>query len=158
MGEGWILNDEKEKRYINGASKALETMLNSQDDKIVMEAITLVKGVARGEITKVYKVILTTPYSYSNEYHEKHDFTADPAVGKSEPKHLRSCCGCSGRTGWEQCVDPRRTFDIPHLMTDNTRGDIENAIPQLIQRLDDSDSYVRRAVVNAMVELAKNGM
>jgi hypothetical protein len=43
-------------------------------------------------------------------------------------------------------------------MTDNTRGVVENTIPQLIQMLDDSDSYVRRAVVNGIVELAKSGV
>jgi hypothetical protein len=43
-------------------------------------------------------------------------------------------------------------------MIDNTRGAVENTIPQLIQKLDDSNSDVRRAVVNVIVELAKNGM
>jgi hypothetical protein len=43
-------------------------------------------------------------------------------------------------------------------MIDTNRGAVENTIPQLIHKLDDSDSYVRRAVVNGIVELAKNGM
>jgi hypothetical protein len=41
-------------------------------------------------------------------------------------------------------------------MADTTRGAIENLIPQLIQKLEDSDSDVRMAVVNAMVELSEN--
>jgi hypothetical protein len=43
-------------------------------------------------------------------------------------------------------------------MIDNTRGAVENTIPQLIQKLDDSDSDVRRAVVDRIVELANNGV
>jgi hypothetical protein len=43
-------------------------------------------------------------------------------------------------------------------MTDNTRGAVENTIPLLIQKLDHSDSDVRRVVVNGIVELAKNGV
>jgi hypothetical protein len=43
-------------------------------------------------------------------------------------------------------------------MIDTNRGTVENTIPQLIHKLDDSDSFVRRAVVNGIVELAKNGM
>jgi hypothetical protein len=43
-------------------------------------------------------------------------------------------------------------------MTDNTRGAVENTIPKLIQKLDDSNSDVRRAVVNGIVELAKSGV
>jgi hypothetical protein len=43
-------------------------------------------------------------------------------------------------------------------MTDNTREAVENSIPKLIQKLDHSDSYVRRAVVNGIVELAKSGV
>jgi hypothetical protein len=43
-------------------------------------------------------------------------------------------------------------------MSDTTRGAIENTIPQLIQLLDDADSYVRSAVVDGIVELAKNSV
>jgi hypothetical protein len=43
-------------------------------------------------------------------------------------------------------------------MTENTRGAVENTIPQLIHKLDDSDWSVRWAVVDGIVELAKNGM
>jgi hypothetical protein len=43
-------------------------------------------------------------------------------------------------------------------MIDTNRGTVENTIPQLIHKLDDSDSSVRRAVVNGIVELAKNGL
>jgi hypothetical protein len=43
-------------------------------------------------------------------------------------------------------------------MAENTRGAVENMIPQLIQKLDDSDSDVCRAAVNGIVELAKNGV
>jgi hypothetical protein len=43
-------------------------------------------------------------------------------------------------------------------MADNTRGAVENTIPQLIQKLDDSDSDVRISVVNTIVELAKDGV
>jgi HEAT repeat protein len=44
------------------------------------------------------------------------------------------------------------------LILDGLVDAIKNTIPQLIQRLDDSDSDVRQAVVNAMAELAKSGM
>jgi hypothetical protein len=43
-------------------------------------------------------------------------------------------------------------------MTDNTRVAIENMIPQLIQKLDHSGSDVRRAVVDVVAKLAKNGV
>jgi hypothetical protein len=43
-------------------------------------------------------------------------------------------------------------------MTDTAREAVENSIPKLIQKLDDSDSDVRRAVVNGIVELAKSGV
>jgi hypothetical protein len=43
-------------------------------------------------------------------------------------------------------------------MIDTTRGTVENTIPQLIHKLDHSDSYVRSTVVNGIFELAKNGM
>jgi hypothetical protein len=50
--------------------------------------------------------------------------------------------------------------DVGHAsyrMTDNTRGAIVDTIPQLIRKLDHSVSDVRGAVVNVIVELAKNG-
>jgi hypothetical protein len=43
-------------------------------------------------------------------------------------------------------------------MADNTCGSIEATIPQLIHKLDDSDSDVRWAVGDGIVELAKDGM
>jgi hypothetical protein len=55
----------------------------------------------------------------------------------------------------------RSKQDVGHTsyrMTDNTRGAVENSIPQLIKQLDDSDSNVRKAVVDGIVELAKNGV
>jgi hypothetical protein len=55
------------------------------------------------------------------------------------------------------CRSKQDVGHTPYRMTDNTRGAVENSIPQLI-KLDDSDSDVRRAVVDGIVELAKNGM
>jgi hypothetical protein len=43
-------------------------------------------------------------------------------------------------------------------MTDIARGAIEDTIPQLIQKLDDSNLDVRRAVMDGIVQLAKNGV
>jgi hypothetical protein len=56
------------------------------------------------------------------------------------------------------CRSTENVQNISYRVTDNTRGAIEKMIPLLIWRLDDEDPYVRGAVVNAMVELAKNGV
>jgi hypothetical protein len=55
-------------------------MLNSQDNEITMEAITLIEGVAKSEMMGAYKVILTTPYSFSNGNHGKYDLATHPAI------------------------------------------------------------------------------
>jgi hypothetical protein len=43
-----------------------------------------------------------------------------------------------------------------YLVTGDLCSAIGNAIPQLISRLDDSATFVRQAVINAMAELVKN--
>jgi hypothetical protein len=56
------------------------------------------------------------------------------------------------------CRSTENVQNISYQVPDNTLGAIEKMIPLLIQRLGDSSLYVRGAVVNAMVELAKNGV
>ncbi|CAG8698243.1 10777_t:CDS:2, partial [Acaulospora colombiana] len=78
-------------------------------------------------------------------------------IPRSGQTHLTCSISRSGWSDWE--------FDSPAHpavgrfgLVSNLVGPIGNSIPQLIQRLDDSDSSVREAVVNTMGELARNGV
>jgi hypothetical protein len=56
------------------------------------------------------------------------------------------------------CRSKQDVGHISYRIIDNTRGAVENTVPQLIQKLADSDSDVRWAVVHGIVELANDGL
>jgi hypothetical protein len=55
------------------------------------------------------------------------------------------------------CKMQEMSSHISYIITGDIRGAIGNAIPPLIQHLDDSDPRVRHTVVETIVELARNG-
>jgi hypothetical protein len=48
--------------------------------------------------------------------------------------------------------------DTSHPVTDDLCDAIRNAIPQLIQLLDDPDRHIRHGVIRAMTTLVDNGL